>query len=369
MSIDPQGGNTVKKQMFTSLQGARGIASLLIVLYHCEDVGSLDRYWGWSHHYFNFGVGSLYFFFMLSGVVILHAHKRDIGVPARLRNYASKRLRRVYPVYWVYLLPLIAMYFVIPSFGSGYERNPIAILQSFLLIAISNFPPINPVAWTLYHEVLFYFVFAFMLWNRTVGRLLLGMWMVASVIALISPPQNSLLDFYISPLHLLFGLGMLVSEGVRRLSWRGSPFAIPGFAMLAACCVYADLVRSAAAIFPIVFGICSAITVFGLMLMEKRKPIFTPKFFLFLGDASYSIYLVHFTVIEIAIRPVFRLWRMHPVPTIIPFLALFVISLAGGILAYLYIELPLMKIMSKRLDKKVAGGPLTVARAVPTATP
>jgi peptidoglycan/LPS O-acetylase OafA/YrhL len=366
MSKDSQSEKPAKKQLFTSLQGARGIASLLIVLYHCEDVGSLDRYWHWNHHYFNFGVGSLYFFFMLSGVVIQHAHKRDIGVPARLGNYTWKRLRRVYPIYWLYLLPLIAMYLLIPSLGSGFERKPIAILQSFLLIAISRFPPINPVAWTMYHEVLFYFLFAFMLWNKTLGKLMLGMWMLASVIALIAPPQNPLLDFYISPLHLLFGLGMIVSEAVKRVSWRGGPIASVGFVTLAACCVYANLVLSAAAVFPIVFGVCSALTVFGLMLIEKRKAISTPRFLLFLGDASYSIYLVHFTVIEIGVRLVYRLWRIHPVPGIIPFLVLFAISLTGGILAYLYVETPLLRRLSNMFDKKTGVAPLAGAQVIVT---
>jgi peptidoglycan/LPS O-acetylase OafA/YrhL len=334
--------------VFSSLQLGRGLAAIGVILFHSEDVGSMERYWGWSHHYLNFGASAVYFFFVLSGIVILHAHRRDIGMPSQLGSYTWKRFRRIYPIHWVVLLVLVGLFLLRPeNFFDG--RNIATILQSFLLVPLSPSALINPVAWTLEHEVLFYIMFVFLLLSRRAGTVVMGVWMTASLVALFVPPQNPSLAFFISPLHLLFGMGMMVAEAARSLSWRGTPIAFTGLVGLVACCGYVNVYRPAMDSFPIIFGVFSALTAFGFMLIEKKTSLTIPSLLIFLGDASYSIYLVHFSVILIAARLVYPLWERHPVPMIFPFAALVSLGLGVGIIVYRFVEVPLMRRIPRRL--------------------
>ena len=61
------------------------------------------------------------------------------------------------------LLAIIPIYFVVPHFGAGHEREPLVVISSFLLLPFTDFPTILVVAWTLVFEVFFYFVF---FWKR-----------------------------------------------------------------------------------------------------------------------------------------------------------------------------------------------------------
>jgi len=335
------------KRLFRSLQAGRGIAALMVVFYHCEGLFSLSKYWHWiGRHYFHFGYSGVGFFFVLSGVVILHAHWSDLGNRSKLGDYAWKRFRRIYPIYWVVLLAMLPLYFLVPSFGSGFEKQPAVILDSFLLMPLTRVATIIPVAWTLFHEVMFYIVFSFLLLRRNIGFAILGLWMAGSVVAFLSPPHNQILNTYFSPLHLLFGLGMLVLLAVRRTSLPGLPFAIVGVSGFLGCAIL-DMVREQRSPnFLFVYAISSAITVLGFMLLEKTVTLPIPAFLMFLGDASYSLYLVHYMVLSAAAKFIYPLWRHHPVPLAIPFTALMLIAVASGIAVHLFVERPLLRWLS-----------------------
>jgi peptidoglycan/LPS O-acetylase OafA/YrhL len=76
------------------------------------------------------------FFFILSGVVIFMAHSNDLSKPSRIRPFLWKRFRRIYPIYWIMLIPTIA----IQLFQlTNNVRNPWTVLSNFLL----TLPPEN----------------------------------------------------------------------------------------------------------------------------------------------------------------------------------------------------------------------------------
>ncbi len=89
-----------RKPTYASLQAGRGIAALMIVVFHTTVFfGNDARYWHREWLTLNSaGLGvSIDYFFVLSGAVILMAHRADIGRIATLRPYLWKRFRRVYP--------------------------------------------------------------------------------------------------------------------------------------------------------------------------------------------------------------------------------------------------------------------------------
>jgi exopolysaccharide production protein ExoZ len=330
-----------KATKFESLQVGRGLAALMVVLYHTEGIISLSKYWHGTTHYFHFGAAGVDFFFVLSGIVILHAHRKDIGKPERFKDYCWKRLRRIYPIYWVVLLAILPAYFLSSSLGSGLERTPSTIAEAFFLLPIVRVETIIPVAWTLCHEVMFYLVFSLLLWRRSFGMVLMTIWMLASVLSLFFIPANEVLASYISPLHLLFGLGLIIAVLVRQFSVPGLPLALLGVGGFAILCYLEDIHHSSVSF--LVFGLFAGIAATGFMLYEKQRGLRIPAFLIFLGEASYSIYLIHYTVLSLSAKIVHKVWLLYPVPIWIPAAILLTGAVASGIALHVFVEKPLLQ--------------------------
>lgn len=341
-------------KVFLSLQAGRGIAALMVVFYHCEGLFSLSKYWHRTHHYFYFGASGVDFFFVLSGIVIFYAHHADIGRPKRLADYAWKRFRRIYPIYWIVLLIAVPIYIAVPTFGDGSQRNPSVIFSSIVLLPFTRTETIVPVAWTLFHEIMFYLFFGLLLVRRRIGVAALTLWMAASIVALFLPiPSSSIaaaLLFWISPLHLLFGLGIWIAIIVRRRSFNGLPLAVAGTAAFLACGCFEDVVRPSTQLLPLVFGFLAAMASAGLMQLEKAGRLRVPDFLVFLGNASYSLYLVHYFALSLAAKVLYPLWVRHPTPIFVPFSVLIIVALGAGLALHLLVERPLLARLPRKLS-------------------
>lgn len=339
-----------KTKVFQSLQASRGLAALMVIFYHCEGIISLSKYWHVSRHYFRFGASGVDFFFVLSGIVIFHVHEVDIGKIDKLREYTWKRIRRIYPIYWVVLIMMLPVYFGVSSFGNGFERNPAVILDSFLLMPLTRTETIVPVAWTLYHEIMFYAIFSALLISRRFGITMMLLWLSASTLVLLFPLHN-LLSTYFSPLHLLFGIGLLIPLAMRRFPRSGLRLAIVGPVGFVLCCILEDWRQPVTNLF-LAFGAFAGMTLMGLMLLEKTTQLSFPRFLIFLGDASYSVYLIHYTALSVAAKIFYRLWLRYPVPMAVPFAAMTFLALGFGIAVHLLIEQPLLRLIPRSLKKR-----------------
>src|SRR4051794_15071476 len=112
--------------MLQSLQACRAMAAILVVLYHTSHgIFRLDKYFGHKPfgHVFDFGFAGVDFFFVLSGFIMMHVHGRDIGQPRAFASYLWKRFSRIYPAYWIVFAAILPVYFLVPSFGLGHERD------------------------------------------------------------------------------------------------------------------------------------------------------------------------------------------------------------------------------------------------------
>ena len=91
------------------------------------------------------------------------------------------------------------------------------------------------------------------------------------------------------------------------------------------------------------FGVFAAIAVAGLAACERSVPLRVPRSLTFLGDASFSIYLVHGTVLPVAAKGMLFL-NMSSVLS--PLMSLFILvglGVLAGSLAHIYIERPLLR--------------------------
>jgi exopolysaccharide production protein ExoZ len=333
-----------------SLQAGRGIAAIAVVLHHAAAYAADKRFWGETvyRRYFDFGALGVEFFFVLSGVVILMAHWNDQGKPGTYRNYITKRWQRIYPIYWIVLSVAILSFYLKPTLGIGYERDGMVVLSSILLVHIGSVETILLVAWTLFHEILFYILFGFVILSKGMGYLLLTLWFAASALVAFHPARNAFLMEYLSPLHLLFALGMLLCV----LSKRGRPLKPgPSLALGSGLLVYAvcwtvhhgipDTTCS------LVAGLASFFILLDLIALERQGRLRVPAWMNVLGEASYSIYLVHFPMLSVTARMCFFLSQRTALPLFVWLIVQFAFATAAGILVHFVVEKPLLRVLAE----------------------
>lgn len=342
--------------MLYNIQISRGIAALLVLVAHANLMVNPLL----CHGVFLIGWSGLHFFFVLSGFIIFQAHSHQIGDPASFGPYIYKRIRRIYPIYWVYTLIVLAInVLLVKAFSrplvTWTAMDPGTIIQSLSLWPTdmsAGAMPVIPVAWTLSYEMLFYAIFGITLLVRPqLSALVVVLWLalifgsMAGVIKTGSP----VLTVAANPMNLEFMLGCFAGYLVRKSgdSW-SRPVIVAvlatGVMFLALAWVnahsnYALLGKSDA----IQFGMAFFLIVLGLALLERyrtKDPGALKRMAVYVGDASYSIYLTHFILI-VALIPLFK--RNAAAGSAWDFAAVALISSIAGCIAYSAIEKPLLK--------------------------
>lgn len=201
------------------LQASRGAAANLVLLFHTSAM---------SFKYFQFdflGIGTLGhsggvdFFFLLTGFLLYHTNGHKIGTKTTVFPYLMNRLIRIYPFYWLITLVVLPVYFLVPSFGYGYETHMNTIVKSFLLIPQTH-GPVLPVAWSLSYFVLFYIVFSLLMaLGKKPVYLLVSIWMAITLCQFLNVPlisadidRHFYLKFLFSEVNLEFITGCLLAK-------------------------------------------------------------------------------------------------------------------------------------------------------------
>jgi peptidoglycan/LPS O-acetylase OafA/YrhL len=155
----------------------------------------------------SFGFSGVHLFFVISGMIIFHAHYADFGHVRNAWAYLLKRLVRVYPLYWIVFLVVAGWTMQTTRMGS------MEFLTNALLFS-SDKPLIVAVAWTLAYEMLFYGMFVSFIISKRMGTAVFAAWF--TLIAL-----NHYLHFSsliaLSLINILFMAGILTSAGVMSL--------------------------------------------------------------------------------------------------------------------------------------------------------
>lgn len=152
---------------FPALDGLRGIAAVLVLIFHVT--GSVDRFsrWTWGDGFARFGNVGVALFFVLSGFLLTRpffaAHLARERAP-RLGRYFIRRLTRIVPAYWVVLTVWL---FVIrdkpPLGGSSAYVWFYGFAQVYDRRYVDRGGSLS-VAWTLSIEMSFYIVLPALAW-------------------------------------------------------------------------------------------------------------------------------------------------------------------------------------------------------------
>lgn len=284
-----------------SIQLLRAVAAMMVALHHgqqafAERIASAD--FAHETYIFEFGAVGVHIFFVISGFIMVFTTGRADGYSAR--DFLSRRVIRIYPIYWVCALLYIAARAMI---GAPYDLEPERIAGALLLLPGSASAIIGP-GWTLSFEMFFYLSFGLaMLLGRTLGIVILaGVFAALIGLGLVTPPGGPLWDLMTDVLLLEFiagaAIGWLLVHG--HLPRRGGTFVVAASLILFAAGIvwgYDRLPRV------ITWGIPSALLVAGVLSIEQTRGAASwarrvGRF----GDSSYVLYLIHILVIALALE-------------------------------------------------------------------
>nr|WP_290223824.1 acyltransferase [Trichocoleus desertorum] len=348
------------KKKLELIQACRGIAALLVVLFHVTEFSQQKLNQNFLSGLFAFGGSGVDFFFVLSGFIIFFAHRADIGQKRKLNTFIIKRAIRVYPLYWIITLVLLPVYFLVPSFGKGYERDLGVIVKSLLLYPQENFPVLI-VGWTLSYEIFFYFIFGLAIWLAPkVSRFVLCSWLggtLAFFCLSISDRASFaqlplLLNFIFNPHNLEFALGCLAAYWVVGKRVKPGLICLVAGALLFLTSGLCDNYNLIVIPDVIAYGLPSMLVVLGAASIDLNQGWKIPAWLNELGDASYSIYLVHYPCLAATFKVAIALNIVGLFGNFLTMSLLTVIAVIAGWLTYLYLEKPLITWLRRKLVPK-----------------
>jgi peptidoglycan/LPS O-acetylase OafA/YrhL len=291
------------------LTGVRAFAALWVVIVHLR-VGiahsfelppALDLFC-------RVGYLGVDLFGLLSGFVIAYnygdrlAH-RDLGVTAR---YLWLRAVRIVPLHWFALALLIAARVGFDRFDTTIDHryDPIDLIPQALLVHGFGFSDLawNMPSWTVSSEWLCYLLFPllapFLLRVRSGGAAiaLAAATLAATAVALRFlgyPGFNATTDYGVLRIGGEFATGCLLQRAYVAGFARNAPWAVIAPLSVVGAGLALLLESAAAMVF------CFAVLVYALAHQRGALATFlSTRPIVFLGEASYAIYILHFVVLR-----------------------------------------------------------------------
>jgi len=344
--------------MLYSVQAYRGIAVLLVALFH--GTIRVEKEYGLAplNDVFSMGFSGVHLFFVLSGFIILTAHIKDVGAPTRLWWYLKRRFIRIYPIYWIVLLVL----------GGSKLLLVKGDIEEFVLNALfftANGRLVITVSWTLLYEIIFYAMFAILVVNRRIGTAVMVAWLLGILLSWEGSAHHML-----HPFNLLFIIGLLAAASFFRLrsvnpTSRGAISAASfatGVILFVGTAVYYSSLGVDDAAWPdhpvtiLGFGLATALLVMASISPRIEAFFRERELLLLMGNASYSIYLVHLWAEKTAYKLVKAIdpglaagTGQNPFVSDLLLLFIVIVAILCGIAVHLKIERPLLAYLREKM--------------------
>jgi peptidoglycan/LPS O-acetylase OafA/YrhL len=323
---------------FRSIQLLRFIAALYITLFHIRDWWNFQP--GIFSGMFNNAYGAIDLFFVISGfVVVQSAHTFKTGWNTFLL-FLKKRFVRIYPVYWIFLI-----FFLITGMVSVAGRNWFQCLQAVFLLP--RHKGIIRTTWTLQWELYFYFLIGLTVLHRYAKYLVAALFILsgiaigANLLGIVGYDQPLPLHGLYNELVLEFFLGTAIWKFFKKVS---PPMAI--VLAISGAVLFLLPVHIHNSHF-IAFGLPSAMLLTALTALEWQQKIAVPQWTLLLGNASYSLYLIHLPIIDTVLGNANKTYSTNKW-----LLLLFITAIVAlSVLAYRFIEKPVLKYLNRSLQK------------------
>lgn len=327
-----------------ALTSLRFFACIVVVLYHV----ALPALQGRAHEAISIGFVGVSLFFVLSGVIMTYVYgRRSNSSP---KAYWFARFARLYPIY------LLGLLLGAPAFLDGVLQRGDSLLTLFLApTLLQSWLPLtackwNCPGWSLSVEVLFYFIFPLIILPlilKTKTSTLVIIALVVYIIALLPgllyhEGEGTPLFIFLTYNPLVHIPAFLVGAVAGRTlldhsvptRWR-VPLLTVGFLGIIATVIWASHIPYLSLHNGLMIPIWVALI---LGLANLKHGLLNSKGLLLLGNASYSLYIIHVPLWDLSTAVARRIgletgsWLF-----ILPFLVMAVLT---SILAFRLIEQP-----------------------------
>lgn len=367
----------MKNDRYDLLDGLRGVAALMVLLYHIFNDSKSFFVWPTPVNEFFHSFLGVDFFFILSGFVMGYAYDMQWNRMS-LGGFIKRRLIRLHPM--VVMGVLVGVIAFIIQGCVKWDGTPVA-LQSVLwamLLSLFLIPspgsmdvrgntemyPLNGTHWSLFFEYIGSLLYALML--RRLPTKWLKVWVGISIIllsafAFLQEAGGLLYGWSVEPTNMLGGLlrmlyaypmGLLMA----RLFRERKPCTLQGHVFLKSSLALVVLLA-----LPIIGG-KTVETVFQLLCVVVFFPAIIwyaargkatgmrQQVISFMGRLSYPLYAIHFPIICLQISVTQAMGNVYETSaqpwSVVPFT--FVISLVIAILAMKYYDEPLRRWLRKK---------------------
>jgi exopolysaccharide production protein ExoZ len=334
-----------------SIQYLRGVAAVAVLIAHAFSLAADDR----LPYLVLPGRFGVILFFVISGFVITVVTGHELFDPV---TFARKRFVRVVPFYWLVTLATAAAALLAPSLFKRTVFDLVNLAKSLLFIPYYDVyagrtpPPIQPLmklGWTLNYEIFFYIAFALLFFLSARARaatLVIGFGLLY-LAGLLFPSESAIWTFYSNHFILFFCLGVVIGlayiDGHFARIGRGAALAMWLGAGVLAFVLGAWGITMPGVARDFAIGAMSGLLVCAALRTEIAGRLRDLPSLQLLGDASYSIYLVHLFWLG-ALGGVGRKLGMDD--GLVTYLALVALGcvggLASGIIVHRFIEKPLV---------------------------
>ena len=331
------------------IQILRGYAAMLVVVTHLWSAGLVSS----ALRFSRIGGLGVDIFFIISGFIMCYS-LRDRVHPGDSVQFLKKRVIRVYPIYLLVLIPFVVQYLA-RNMGSV---DPLLVIGNLLLAPSFSGSPeyrmlVGP-AWTLTYELFFYLLFA--------GAMLS------------SASKDRAIYTVMTAIILLVALVNLLGVKGDRLQWSNFQYIVGDtllFNFVIGCACYFVWRKYGRAVFSFWTALAAALVLtvvslglskFGLprilslglpagaivlvfLFAEFEKRNLT-KPLLFLGSASYSIYLVHAVIAHWKNLIIGASAHENDLTGIF----LTGMALAAGCIFYVVVENPISRVLHQRTE-------------------
>jgi peptidoglycan/LPS O-acetylase OafA/YrhL len=335
---------------FLTVQALRAVAALLVVVYHAFDLWAVRIRTDVPVLWVN-GAAGVDIFFVISGFVMVVSSRRLLSQPGAGLTFMRHRIARIVPLYWLLTTLKLVLVFAFAGLALRSSLDIDYVLRSYLFLPVvdsaGHFRPLLAVGWTLTYEFLFYILFAVALALRVdVLRVLVPAFAVFVALALLRTenwPAWTIL-FSTSVIEFLFGVAL--AKWVLR-GWSLPP-AVAAGAMLAGFVLILIVPEGSENLRTLSWGIPALAIVAGAVSLESRFAGALPKWLLTMGNASYSIYLVHgFVLPAVGVGILALHWTtMAALPFTV--VACLVVGSLAGWFVYVLVERPMLLWMKRR---------------------
>lgn len=322
--------NTKKVEKLEIIEVLRGLAALAVTWFHLTNGNPNFLNDGWIKSSGHYGWLGVEVFFVLSGFIIPYSLWRsNFRLRFDWKKFFLKRAIRLYPAYLISILLIILLWYASSLAPNFQGEKPNITLTNILLHigflnGIFNESWLSPVFWTLGIEFQYYLFIIFIYPLLTNSKLIIKM--VALLVLCILP-------FIFSQGNLIFSWLLLFNFGIIAFQITAKKITLSQYLSALFVLIILSFFNRGILLTSIGF-----ITSIAIVFIQIPKIII----FSFLGEISYSLYLLHVPIGGRVINLSSRIGQGLHIKILSLIFALG-ISVLCAYLMYKYVEKPVQK--------------------------